>query len=205
MKTITVIISILITQLAFAQDHYHKAMEEVLSLWGNRKTEEAMFKIERIASVETDNWIPRYYQALIACTYSFQTQDIQQKKALLQITNKLIPEDKPLLNAEWYILKATALTSELTIDPMNNAVRLSPLIIVNYEKAIALEPNNPRAISGLAIFQIRSKNFSGGNTDQDYKNLQKALSLFQTEKNTILFYPSWGKEQTEKMLKNHIK
>jgi len=205
MKTLALLLSLLISQLTFAQEKYQKAMGEALATWGQGKHEEAMRKMERIASAEKDNWIPRYYQALIAAMSSFQEQDPAKKMALLKISYDLIPQDNDKSNAEWHILKATALSSELMMDPMNNATRLFPLIISNYEKAKALEPNNPRAISGLASFNIHSKKYMGGNTDQEYKDLQKALSLFNDQKSDIPFYPTWGKEQVEKMLNENGK
>lgn len=205
MKTLLLIISLIATQICTAQTAYKQAMQESLQLWHRGQTQEAMSKMERIASVEKDNWIPRYYQALIATLSSFQTTEITQKNTLLKIANDLIPQDKNALNAEWHVLKATILTSELTIDPMNNAMRLSPLIVANYEKAIIIDPNNPRAIAGLATFQIQRKKYTGGNTDQDYKNLEKAVSLFETQKNDTAFYPSWGKEQAQAILDSNPK
>lgn len=205
MKTILLIIATLGAQLTFAQEQYNKAMGEALATWGAGKPEEALGKLERIASVEKDNWIPTYYQALIATMTSFQTQDIAKKNMLIKMANALIPQESKDSNAEWHVLKATVLTSELIIDPMNNATRLSPQIIAHYEKAKALEPNNPRAISGLASYNIHTKKYMGGSTDQDYKDLQKALSLFETQKSDIPFYPSWGKEQAEQLIKENDK
>lgn len=200
MKTIFLIITLVVSQFAHAQTPYQKAMNDAFAVWKSGNNEEAMAKMERIASVEKDNWVPKYYQALIATMASFQAKDLNTKNALLKVANDLIPKDGEKSNAEWHILKATVLSSELTIDPMNNATRLSPQIIANYEKAKAMEPNNPRAISGLATFQIRSKKYMGGNTEQEYKDLQKALSLFDTQKSDVLFYPSWGKDQAAAFL-----
>lgn len=198
MKTILLLISLAVAHLAAAQTQYQKAMGEAFSLWKTGNTEEAMHKMEIIASVEKDNWIPQYYQALIATTASFQSPDKDKKNALIKIAATLIPIEKS--NAEWHILKATLLTAELTLDPMNNAMRLTPEIIAYYEKALQLEPYNPRAIAGLAEFQIRRKKFMGGNTEQEYIALQKALSLFDSQKSDIPFYPTWGKEQAESLL-----
>lgn len=205
MKTLLLIITTCIAQFTFAQEQYEKAMGEALTLWGQQNTEAALGKMEQISSVEKDNWIPKYYQALIATTASFQENDLDKKNALIKKAKDIIPTTTENSNAEWYILKALTLTAELTIDPMNNAMRLSPEIIANYEKAKALEPNNPRAISGLADFNIQSKKFMGGNTDQECKDLQKALSLFATQKKDVKFYPSWGKERVEQLLKNCVK
>lgn len=201
MRTIILLISTFVAQLALAQSPYQKAMNEALTLWKSNKSVEAMAKMERIAAVEKDNWIPRYYQALIATLSSFQTQDIVQKNAFLKIANDLIPGDDKHSNAEWYILKATALTAELTVDPMNNGMRLSPQIIAFYEKAKTLDANNPRAIAGLAIFLIHSKKYMGGSTAQEYKDLQKALSLYDTQHSEIPYYPTWGRDQAEEILK----
>ncbi len=200
MKTILISLFSLLSIVCYGQGNYEKAMGDALQTWQNGKNSEAMSKFERIAQAEKRNWIPRYYQAFVAATSSFQTQDSDEKEQLIQAAIKLIPTKTEELNAEWHVLKALALTAQLTIDPMARAMQLSPEIIHNYEQALQLEPNNPRALSGLADFQIQSKKYMGGSTEQECKDLEKAVSLFATEKHDTPFYPTWGRERAEATL-----
>ncbi|MFD2598095.1 tetratricopeptide repeat protein [Sphingobacterium corticis] len=201
MKTFFIALSLIMCQLAFAQNSYEKAMTEAMQLWEAGKTDEAAAKFERIASVEKKNWLPAYYQSLAYITKSFPLQDQTKRMELLQKATSIINEKQTLgSESEWLVLKAFVLTSEMITDPMNNAQKLSPKIIATYKKAIQADPENPRAIAGLAEFQIQSKRFTGGQTEQDYKDLEKALSLYDKDKTKGAFYPSWGKDRTEKML-----
>lgn len=187
--------------ITFAQSNYEKAMGEALSTWKSGKAKEASEMFEKIAQTEKENWLPKYYQALTLVTSSFAIQEEAEKTSILKKANALIPTDPKALNSEWFVLKALATTSELTIDPMNNAPLLSPSIISDYETALQLDPNNPRAIAGLAEFSFQSKKFMGGNTKEECESLQKALTLFESQKPEQPFYPVWGKERAEALLK----
>ncbi|MGN5955738.1 hypothetical protein ACP6L2_14095 [Sphingobacterium lactis] len=201
MKALIISILTLISSYSFGQTAYEKAMGKALSDWQSGKATEAIGQFERIAQAEKSNWIPKYYQGLVGVTESFKEQDADKKQKQIETSKALIPTDEKELNAEWLVLKALALTSELTIDPMATAMLLSPQIIELYEKALKMEPNNPRALSGLADFQIQSKKFMGGDTKQECKDLEKAVSLFSQEKHATKFYPTWGKERAEMLLK----
>lgn len=201
MKALIISILTLISSYSFGQTAYEKEMGKALGDWQAGKATEAIGQFERIAQAEKSNWIPKYYQGLVGVTESFKEQDADKKQKQIETSKALIPTDEKELNAEWLVLKALALTSELTIDPMATAMLLSPQIIELYEKALKMEPNNPRALSGLADFQIQSKKFMGGDTKQECKDLEKAVSLFGQEKHETKFYPTWGKERAEMLLK----
>ena len=200
MKALITIALLLCAQWTFAQTPYEKAMNQALEQWSAGNTTQASAMFERIANAERENWIPKYYQALTLITASFTKADPEEKNTLLNKVNSIIPADEKELNSEWYVLKAMCLTSEMISDPMNLAMKLSPTIIANYQKATAIDPTNPRAIYGLAEFNIQSKKFMGGSTEQECKDLQKALSLFATAKKDILFHPNWGKERVEALV-----
>lgn len=200
MKTILCILFSLSCLFSLAQSPYEDAMKQALSTWKSGNSTDAMAQFERIANVEKDNWIPLYYQALVATTSSFQTTDPKAKQSLIQKALSLLPSDPEKTNSEWLVVRALALTADLASDPMNKAMELSPQVMASYQQALAMDPNNPRALAGLADFQIQSKKFMGGSTEQECKDLKKALSLFENDKKEIPFYPNWGKERAEQAL-----
>ncbi|MGG5903459.1 hypothetical protein [Sphingobacterium daejeonense] len=199
MKTLIFTVLTFFCLSSYGQGNYEKAMGEALQLWGSGKTKEASAQFERIAQAEQDKWLPKYYQTLTLITNSFGIQDEAEKTNALKKINELIPQDN--LNSEWLVLRALASTSDLTSDPMNKAMILSPAIIADYEAAIKMDPKNPRALIGLAEFNIQSKKYMGGDTKEECESLQKALTLFSDEKPAELFYPTWGKERAEALLK----
>lgn len=201
MRTLFFIAALMSSQLTFGQTAYEKAMGEALEAYKGGKNEEAIAKFERITHVEKDNWIPAYYQAMVGITSSFQVQDAEAKNQLLAKATVVITKNEDHGNvSEWLVLKAMALTSELTIDPMNKSMTLSPQIIKHYKDALALDPNNPRALYGLASFNIETKKYTGGSIDKDCEDLQKAVSLFHEETHDTPFYPNWGKDWAEHTL-----
>lgn len=201
MKALCIIIGFLLVQVASGQGQYEKAMDEAMQLWQSGKMEEAMARFERIARAEKEQWLPAYYEALVGITTSFQRSDAEAKMQLIRKANAVIAEHETKGEvSEWLVLKALALTSELTIDPMSNAMRLSPQITSLYERAIKENPANPRARYGLADFSIQTKKYTGGNTQKECEDLQKALSLFEQQHQEERFYPSWGKDRVEQIL-----
>lgn len=201
MKTIICTLLTLFSFSVFAQGNYEKAMGEALQAWKDGKVKEASAQFERIAQVEKDNWIPKYYQALTLVTNSFHLQNETEKASALKKVGELIPKDEKDLNSEWLVVRALATTSDMITDPMSKAAILSPSIMADYDTAIKMDPNNPRAIIGLAEFSMQSKKFMGGDTKEECESLQKALPLFDTKKTDPSFYPSWGKERAEALLK----
>jgi len=200
MKTLICTLLTILSITTYAQGNYEKAMGEALKIWGTGKAKEASAQFERIAHAEKENWIPKYYQTLTLITNSFNIQDETEKASALKKINELIPKEN--LNSEWLVLRALANTSDLTSDPMNKAMILSPSIMSDYESAIKMDPNNPRALIGLAEFSIQSKEYMGGDTKEECESLQKALTLFANQKHEEPFYPSWGKERAEALLKD---
>lgn len=201
MKALLIVLLTFYSYGSFAQTAYEKAMSEALQLWEAGNNTEAAAKLERIAAAEKKQWLPSYYQALILITESFRATDATQRAQLVQGGNTIISQKSTLgASSEWLVLKALSLTSELTADPMNLGQKLSPKIIDTYQQALKADPENPRAMSGLAEFQIQTKKFTGGNIDKEYKDLQKALSLYENDQHNEPFYPSWGKDRAEAMI-----
>lgn len=186
---------------SYGQGKYEKAMGEALKTWSSGNAKEASAQFERIAQVEKDNWLPKYYQALTLVTSSFQIQDETEKSNVLKKIGELIPTDEKDLNSEWLVVRALATTSDMITDPSGKAAILAPSIMGDYETAIKMDPNNPRAIVGLAEFSMQSKKFMGGDSKEECESIQKALPLYDTKKSDQPFYPSWGKERAEALLK----
>jgi len=202
MKTLIIAFFVLFSIATYAQSPYEKGMIQGLALWKSGKTTEAAAQFERIAQAEPEKWIPLYYQALIGTTSAFVTQDIEEKLRLIQNNKNILNNNSQENNSEWLTLKAMNLVAELTTDPMSKAQRLTPTIYALYEKAIQLNPNNPRAVLGLAEFQIGSKKYFKQDISKECEAAKKALNLFETQQSNLPFAPTWGKERAEKIIQN---
>ncbi len=202
MKIFWSLLCCLIALNTYGQNSYEQSMSEAMKGWTPDKNLEAMQVFEKIAKDHPKEWLPRYYQTLSGIRASFQIKDQKTKVTLLDSLSKLLPKEPEDLKAEWHILNALMLTADLISDPMANGMTLTPQIIFYYNRALALEPNNPRALAGLAEFNLNYKRFMGGDTKEDCSLLKKSIALFNEQKNETLFYPSWGKERAMELLSN---
>ncbi|MFZ4261369.1 hypothetical protein ACFRAE_04960 [Sphingobacterium sp. HJSM2_6] len=200
MKITWSLLLILFSLNSFGQKAYEQKMTEALKEWKTGKNLEAMRLFEKIATDEPQNWIPKYYLVLSGTRASFHMKDAQKKIALIDSLTTLLPKEPQEQNAEWHILSALLLTSELISDPMANGMNLTPQIVFYYSRALALEPNNPRALAGLAEFNLNYKRYMGGDTQEECNQLKKAILFFDEVNNKTLFYPSWGKERALELL-----
>ena len=75
MKKVFLVIVTLIGVSGIAQDQYTKGMQRAFQLWGEGQIVEASNLFERIATAETENWLPAYYAAQVNTVASFGETD----------------------------------------------------------------------------------------------------------------------------------
>ncbi len=201
MKSFIIAIICLLSSTTFAQGNFEKSMGQAMGLWQSGETQKAAALLERIAQVEKDNWIPAYYQAMVLTTASFREKNKEIQAKYIQSAEDILNTASQDSNPEWLVLRAMNKTALMITDPMTKAKELSPNIIALYKKALAIAPNNPRALLGLAEFQMKAKKYFNQDTSKECEDVKKALSLFNEEKVTVPFGPSWGKDRAEQLVK----
>ncbi|WP_296149716.1 hypothetical protein [uncultured Flavobacterium sp.] len=197
MTKVIVTLVFFITSLVSAQSQYETGMQKAFGLWGEGKDTEASAMFERIASAEKDNWLPNYYVALVNSTSAFKTKDKTQISALLGKAQEALDKelDKNPNNAELLVVQGLINTAWIVADPMTNGMKLSAKTVEIYNKAIAIEPNNPRAVFGKAEFEIGGARYFGSDTKPMCAQIDKAIELFATFKPQTPFHPKWGLER----------
>lgn len=201
MKSFIIAILCLLSSATFAQGNFEKSMGQAMGLWKSGETQKAAALLERIAQAEKDNWIPAYYQAMVLTTASFREKNKETQAKYIQSAEDILNTTAQDNNPEWLVLRAMNKTALMITDPMTKAKELSPSIIGLYKKALAIAPNNPRAVLGLAEFQMNAKKYFNQDTSKECEDVKKALSLFNEEKVTVPFGPSWGKDRAEQLVK----
>jgi hypothetical protein len=201
------IIALLVFSISIAitgQTNYEQGMQEALGLWGQHKKTEAINLFERIASAEQNNWIPYYYAAQIEITSSFGLTDENLLGAKLKKGQEYLDQAKSVSknNAEILILQALLYTSWVTYDGATYGRKYSNKITKLYKKANKLTPQNPRAISCQAEWNIGSAKFLGKDTQPFCKDIEKSLDLFVTFELPSPFYPNWGEDRAKTILAN---
>ena len=86
---------------------------------------------------------------------------------------------------------------QLTVDPGTRGMTHSGLAFEQFNKAVQLDPTNPRAHFLLGRMQQGTAQFMGGGFEQTCESFATAKALFDKgERNENPFAPSWGKETT---------
>ncbi len=203
MKTIITVIAFIITNLVSAQGQYEQGMGKAFGLWGEGKSADASAMFERIASAEKSNWLPNYYVALVNTTDAFDPKNKANIPALLDKAQRAL-DDAAIIssdNAEIMVLQALIYTAWLVQDPMTNGMKYSALAMKEYEKALAIAPNNPRAVFGKAEFEMGGAKYWGTDTKPMCEQVAKSIELFASFKPESEFHPKWGLDRAQEILK----
>lgn len=203
MKTIITVIAFIITNLVSAQGQFEQGMGKAFGLWGEGKSADASAMFERIASAEKSNWLPNYYVALVNTTDAFDPKNKANIPALLDKAQRAL-DDAAIIssdNAEIMVLQALIYTAWLVQDPMTNGMKYSALAMKEYEKALAIAPNNPRAVFGKAEFEMGGAKYWGTDTKPMCEQIAKSIELFANFKPESEFHPKWGLDRAQEILK----
>jgi hypothetical protein len=194
MKKIITTATLFIVFAVAAQGKFEQGMGKAFQLWGEGKNTEASAMFERIALAEPTSWLPNYYVALVNTTAAFRTKEKQQIDLLLTKAQNALDIEliKAPSNAELIVLQAMIHTAWIAYDPMTNGQKLSGTVMELYGKALALAPENPRAVFGKAEFEIGAAQFWGTDTKPMCAQIDKAIGLFATFKPETPFSPKWG-------------
>lgn len=192
-----------ITGLVTSQTNYEKGMQKAFELWGTDPTA-ASNLFERIATAETENWLPPYYAAQVLIVDSFNEKDKEQLEAKLGKAQNLVNDATAISkdNPEILVLQAMLYTAYVAFDGMTYGMKLSPKVAALYTKANQIDPKNPRVVFGKAEWDMGSAQFFGQDTAPFCKDIESALELFANFKPETQFHPNWGKDRAEQVLKN---
>lgn len=187
---------------AQAKDQYTKGMEKAFELWKDQKIMEASNLFERIATAEPDNWIPYYYASQVNAVASFGEKDeaklskqLEKAREFLDVAKAISPD-----NPEILVQEALINTAWIAFDGATYGMTMSQKNVQLYQKALELDPNNPRVVFSKAEWDMGAARYFGKDTAPYCKDVERALELFATFKSDTPFYPSWGKERAEQVL-----
>ncbi|MFN7676385.1 hypothetical protein [Flavobacterium sp.] len=203
MKTIIITIALIISSLLTAQTSFEQGMGKALGLWGEGKAQEASALMERIAAAEKSNWLPNYYVALINTTEAFNPANKEKVPAMIIKAQDAI-DNATLIspnNDEIMVVQAMLYTVILIQDPMTNGVKYTGLVMEEYGKALAINPNNPRAVFSKAEFEIGGAKYWGTDIKPMCAQIEKSIGLFANFKPETPFSPKWGLDRAQEALK----
>ncbi|AUP78103.1 hypothetical protein [Flavivirga eckloniae] len=203
MKHLIIFTALLVSGFIHSQTNYEKGMKKAFELWGNNPVE-ASNMFERIATAESDNWLPPYYAAQINIIGSFGEKDEKILTAKLKKAQDLINDATAISknNPEILVLQALLHTAWVAYDGATYGMTLSGKVAELYTKAGQIAPKNPRVVYCKAEWDMGSARYFGQDVTPYCKDLERAMELFANFKPETPFHPKWGKERAAQILES---
>lgn len=192
--------------LAQSNEKFIKAMEKTLAGMDTLKTTDQWVAksnaFERIAQKETAEWLPAYYVAFCQTMVFNLDQNVSKHEPLCDKTDKFLAVADSLNpnNSEIYVLRSMAAGMRIRLNPMVNGQKYGPLAGMLIEKAIALDPENPRAYMQKGISTFFTPPQWGGSPEKGKELMQTAAQKFESFKPASGIHPNWGKEFNDRIL-----
>jgi hypothetical protein len=195
---------IMTTTATFANDAYEKAMKKSLTSLESAQTAEEYLEVansfERIASIKAGEWLPLYYGSYAYLMQAMKEKDPAKKDLLLDKAQKIVENAEKLKSddSELITLQGYIYMIRVTVDPASRGQALSGKVFSTLNRAIALNPENPRALLILGNMMYGTAQFFNGDTSEACNLIVKSKNLFEDEE-VKEFYPSWGKKMAERI------
>jgi hypothetical protein len=210
MKTKLLIVAlVLMGPVSMATDNrYEESMAKNIELVYKAQTLEelqvAVNGFDRIAGAEKSKWEPYYYASFGYIMMANRENDLTKKDSYLDQAKRALDKASAINGSESEIVSLDGFISMLriTVDPATRGPQLSGSVMQLYEKALVLNPENPRALALIAQMQFGTARFFNSPTDEACATSRKALENFATYKSSNPLAPAWGKQMTEGLLQN---
>ncbi|MEM6377761.1 MAG: hypothetical protein AAF705_06090 [Bacteroidota bacterium] len=185
-----------------AQSPYEAGMQKALEHLGKGEHQQATALLERISKAEQEKWIPNYYLAQALVYQSFAVENSTDKTALLEKAKLAIAgaHEKSPNNSEVMTLEGLLYTAYVVIDPANYAMKYEPKIIALHQKAIKLNPDNPRAHLNLIQYNMNKGKWFGEDMTPYCNKLKALIPKFENQTSEMPFAPSHGQAQAEEII-----
>ncbi len=202
MKKVVFILSLVFFGItANAQTKYEKGMQKAFSLLEENKSNEAVNLFERISEAAPEEWLPSYYAAQVTIMSGFAIKDktklshqLEKAQTQLDHATSISPN-----NPEIMVMQAMLYTVWVAYDGATYGMQYGQKVAEIYAKAMAIDKNNPRVVLCKAEWDIGSARYFGQDTAPYCEAFERAKTLFETDKLTTAFHPSWGKERAAQL------
>jgi hypothetical protein len=159
---------------------------------------------ERIASVNSSEWLPHYYAAFCYTRASHLNaeaarQDMWVDKAQAEVDKAILMEPT---NAEVLIMKGFVLQARMNINPMVRGFQYNSETMECFNKARSIDPENPRSYLWQGVNLLHTPEAFGGGNENACPLISKALEKFALFTPADSLAPNWGYEYAKEMMNN---
>ncbi|TCN70567.1 hypothetical protein [Acetobacteroides hydrogenigenes] len=200
----SVIIALVAMVGAYAQDY--SADVDTLVQRMNKDQKNVNYSLyasqfKSLAQTEPNRWEASYYMAYCKIMQAFSLKG-EQIDALLDEVDPVLAQLQKANPNESEILVLAAMSSQarISVSPMSRGMKYTQIATELLEKAIAMNPENPRAYMLKAMGIAHTPAVFGGGKDKAKPLFELAKQKFTSFKAPSSIYPTWGYEMNEGML-----
>jgi hypothetical protein len=205
MKTQVILLISFLVMTSFTQS-YEQAMLNAKERMDKASTINEFVEVanifERIGQAEKTEWLPYYHAAYMYLLAGFDEQVLSKKDSwfdkaqqLLDQAFKIEPDE-----SELFVLQAFIYPGRIVVDPMSRGLELLGNMNSALDRAIRLNPENPRSYYLRAITLLNMPVEFGGGAAVAKPVFETAREKFNSYKPKSSIYPDWGKEQNKEEL-----
>lgn len=208
MKTLfTLLFSVFLLSVFGQESKYEQAMLQAMEKMNNAGNNSAFIEaantFERISQTEKNEWLPLYHAAFCYVTIGHLEQEVSKKDSWFDKAQQFL--DRALIIApqesELFTLQAFVYPGRMVVDPMGRGVEYMGKMNAAIDKAIRLNPENPRPYYLRAITLLNMPEAFGGGAAVAKPLFEKAKEKFGNFKPKSPIWPDWGKEMNDEELK----
>jgi len=204
-RTSLLLAALLFASFALGQNEkYYQKMGETLSGFSTVRNVEDLQKLANqfrvISQVEKEEWLPLYYEAQCHILISFMgALSAEDKDSYLDKAASIIEAMKAMAphEAEIQVLEAFYLTGSLLVNPPQRAMSTTPRIHAALSRALAMEPDNPRARFLRISNEMGTASYFGDDTEPYCVQARELLQNWDSYKLKSPIHPNWGKEDIQ--------
>ena len=207
-KLIFTLILVSLFSFGFTNENYEKTMslsiEKLFQAKSIPEYIDVANQFERISQIEKTEWLPFYYASFAYIMISFQETENSKKDTYLDQAQKYLDQAKTIdpNESELYMLQGFLYPSRINVDPVGRGMMYIGDLNKSLDKALELNPDNPRVYYLRATMTHHMPEAYGGGAAKALPLYQMAVEKFKIFKPKTAISPDWGKEINDTELKN---
>ena len=203
---ITTLALILAVSHPVISGEFGKAISESITQLDSASTadeyQKVVARLEDIAAAENDRWESFYHLAYARILYSFIADKDGEKDAILDEAQKNIDNAIGLggNKSELYTLQGFLYQGRIMVNMMVRGMSYSQRASGALEKALAENPDNPRAHFLMGQNLVNTPSMFGGGCKIALSHYERAMEAYEKDVPGNGATPSWGKESVMEMI-----
>lgn len=206
MKTTIILFTMLVVTNVFADKYTEQMTKNIEVVYSNAPIEDiqkAINVFERIAGAEKTKWEPYYYASFGYIMMATKETDVTKKDSYLDLAKAALDKAAAINANESEIVALEGFNHmiRVSVDPATRGQQYSSLAMQSFGKAMAMNPQNPRAAALMARMQYGMAQFFKQAPTEACQTAKNALALFEAQPAGITIAPSWGRGMAAELVK----